>query len=105
MIPVILRSAAERDIEQAVEYYVAEGSPEAALGLIDELEETFRLLSTHPGLGSQRYAELLSIPGLHSRGLRCYPHVVFYLQRQDHVDVWRVLHGKRDIPETLRLVP
>jgi toxin ParE1/3/4 len=23
---------------------------------------------------------------------------VFFVEREDHIDVWRVLHGKRDIP-------
>jgi toxin ParE1/3/4 len=23
---------------------------------------------------------------------------VFYVERPDHMDVWRVLHGQRDIP-------
>jgi toxin ParE1/3/4 len=23
---------------------------------------------------------------------------VFYVERPDHIDVWRVLHGQRDIP-------
>jgi len=30
--------------------------------------------------------------------LKCYPHLVFYVERADHIDVWRVLHGERDIP-------
>jgi hypothetical protein len=38
-----------------------------------------------------------------SRGRRAWPltryrHLVFYVERPDHVDVWRVLHGQRDIP-------
>ncbi|ENO88947.1 plasmid stabilization system [Thauera aminoaromatica S2] len=27
-----------------------------------------------------------------------YPYLVFYVERADHIDVWRVLHGERDIP-------
>ena len=27
-----------------------------------------------------------------------YPHLVFYVERPEHIDVWRVLHGQRDIP-------
>jgi toxin ParE1/3/4 len=32
---------------------------------------------------------------------RC-PYVVFYVERDDHLDVWRVLHARQDIPEWLR---
>jgi toxin ParE1/3/4 len=27
-----------------------------------------------------------------------HPYLVFSLERQDHIDVWRVLHAQRDIP-------
>ena len=27
-----------------------------------------------------------------------YPYVVFYTEGEGHVDIWRVLHGQRDIP-------
>ena len=30
--------------------------------------------------------------------LRRYPYFVFYVEREDHLDVWRVLHAQRDIP-------
>lgn len=29
---------------------------------------------------------------------RAFPYLVFHMPREDHVDVWRVLHGERDIP-------
>lgn len=48
-----------------------------------------------------RYAHELALPGLLYWPLRRYPYLVFYVERDDHVDVWRVLHGVRDIPEWL----
>ena len=44
---------------------------------------------------------MLNIPGLRSWPLTRYPHLVFYMEREDHIDVWRVLHGVRDIPAWL----
>ncbi|CAD6561836.1 hypothetical protein LMG27952_07592 [Paraburkholderia hiiakae] len=40
----------------------------------------------------------LDIPGLRSCPLDHYPHLIFYIERKDHVEVWRVLNGKRDTP-------
>ena len=37
--PVTPRELALRDVEQAVAYYLGEGAPSAALGLIDALEK------------------------------------------------------------------
>jgi hypothetical protein len=34
--------------------------------------------------------------------LQKYPHLIFYVDRSDHIDVWRVLHGQRDIPAWMR---
>jgi toxin ParE1/3/4 len=34
--------------------------------------------------------------------LQKYPHLIFYVERSDHVDVWRMLDGNRDIPAWMR---
>jgi toxin ParE1/3/4 len=58
-------------------------------------------LSPHralPSAGSARYAHELEVPGLRSWQVKGYAYLVFYIERDDYVDVWRVLHGSRDIP-------
>ena len=30
--------------------------------------------------------------------MRRYAHLIFYVEREEHIDVWRVLHEQRDIP-------
>ena len=55
----------------------------------------------HPATGSARYALELNLPGLRSWPLKHYPYLVFYVERADHIDVWRVLHSQRDIPAWL----
>ena len=96
--PVIPRERAARDVHEAIDYYLSEHAPEAALGFIDALKEAYGRISRHPDAGSSRYAGELNLPGLRSWPLNKYPHVGFYLVQRDHVDVWRVLHSKRDIP-------
>jgi toxin ParE1/3/4 len=39
----------------------------------------------------------LNLSGLRSWPLTRYPYLVFYVEHPDHVDVWRVLQGQRDI--------
>jgi toxin ParE1/3/4 len=34
--------------------------------------------------------------------LKGYPYLTFYVERDDHVDVWRILRGSRDIPRLMR---
>ena len=52
----------------------------------------------HPAVGSPRFAFELRLEGLRAWPLRRYPYLVFYVEREDHLDVWRVLHAQRDIP-------
>lgn len=96
--PVVPRDAANRDVREALSYYVAEASEEVALGFIDALERAFAHIGRSPSTGSPRYSHELNLAGLRCWPLKRYPHIVFYVDRSDHVDVWRVLHGERDIP-------
>jgi len=96
--PVRPRESARRDVEAAVDYYVGEAGADVALGFIDALQTAYRSIADHPAAGSPRYANQLGLPGLRSRIVRRYPYLVFYIERDDHIDVWRVLHALRDIP-------
>ena len=71
MKPVVPRARAVEDIEGAVDHLLQEAGEEVALAFI----EGWRM--------------------------RRHPYVVFYLEREDHVDVWRVLRDRRDIPPRL----
>lgn len=99
--PVVLRQQAEQDIRDAVEHYRSEAGQLVALALIDELERVLTRMATHPGTGSSRYAHDLALPGLRFQVLRKYPYLIFYLEQESSIDVWRVLHGHRDIPAWL----
>jgi toxin ParE1/3/4 len=96
--PVIPRVLACRDVDEAIGYYLNESAEEAALGFVDALEQAYTHISRHSGTGSPRYAHELNLPGLRSWPLTRYPYLVFYVERTDHIDVWRVLHAQRDIP-------
>jgi toxin ParE1/3/4 len=96
--PVRPREAARQDVEAAVDYYAREAGADVAIGFIDSLQVAYRFIGDHPAAGSPRYANELGLPGLRSSILKRYPYIVFYVERDDHIDVWRVLHAHRDIP-------
>jgi toxin ParE1/3/4 len=100
--PVVPRQRAQQDVEEAIAYYLGENAPQAALGFIEALEQAYTHIGHHPGTGSPRYAHELNLPGLRVWPLKRYPHLVFYIEGTDHIDVWRVLHGERDIPTWMR---
>ena len=98
---IVARKRAEQDIDEALAFYLAEAGGQVALGFIDALEQCYRRISESPSAGSSRYAHELDLPALKSRTLTGYPYLVFYVQRTDHIDVWRVLHAASDIPAWL----
>lgn len=99
--PVVLRRRADQDIQDGVAFYLEAGGEMSALGFLGALEKAMRHLGRFPSTGSDRYAHELDLPGLRSWPVPHYPWLVFYLDGEDRVDVWRVLDGRRDIPAWL----
>ena len=85
--PVIPRELANRDVDGAVSYYLSEGGHQAALGFIAALEQAYAHVSRHPATGSPRYAHELNLAGLRFWPLTKHPHLVFYIERADRIDV------------------
>lgn len=100
--PVIPRARARQDVDEATDYYLNNDADSAALGFIDALALGYAHIGRKPASGSPRYAHELDLPDLRSWQLKHYPYVVFYVEHQSHIDVWRVLHGSTDIPSWLR---
>ena len=100
--PVVLRERAQRDIDEAIEHYLTEAGPAVGLDFVDALEDTRRQIGERPASGSPRHAHELDIPGLRFRSVGRFPYLVFYVEREADIDVWRVLHGARDVPAWMR---
>ena len=89
-------------MEEAIDFYLREAGDRIALGFSDALNRNYRIMASQPGAGTPRYAHELDLPGLRSQILKGYPYLVFYIELDDHIDVWRVLHAHRDIPAWLQ---
>lgn len=100
--PIVPRERAQRDAEGAIDHYLAEAAIDVAVGFVDELERTYARLSAHSASGSPRHAYELGIAELRSVPVGRYPYLIFYVERPAAVDVWRILHAKRDIPASLQ---
>ncbi len=96
-----LRALAANDIDAAAAYYRNEAGPQIALDFVDALEAAINHLLEHPFTGSLRFGYELEIPELRSWPLQKFPYLIFYVPDGDRIDIWRVLHGRRDIPAYL----
>ena len=100
--PVALRERARRDVDEAAAYYREAAGAAVAEAFIDAVEEVFRQVGERPDSGSPRYAHELDIPGLRFRSTGRFPYLVFYAEGDRTIEIWRVLHGARDIAERMR---
>ena len=99
--PVRLRERAAVDIDHAVDYYLAEADTEVALRFVDAVERAVGQIGRSPHTGSLRFSYELEIPDLRVRPLARFPFLVFYVVGDEFVDVWRILHTRRDIPTAM----
>jgi toxin ParE1/3/4 len=98
---IVQRSLAHLDVEKAVSYYLEVANSAIALEFVDALEAGYDHIGRNPATGSPRYAHEINLPGLRAWPLTKYPYLIFYVEFDQHIDVWRVLHMAIDIPNWL----
>ncbi len=91
-MPVVTQRPRARDDLAEIWDYIADDSEARADAFIDTVNDKFRMLAGHPGMGRLR-DELR--PSLRSFPVGRY--IIFYLPLPDGVDIVRVLHSARDI--------
>ncbi|MDF1485308.1 type II toxin-antitoxin system RelE/ParE family toxin [Ramlibacter sp. H39-3-26] len=99
--PAIRRARASRDGHEAIGYYLEQQAPQTAEAFVLALEQAIAHIRRHPATGSPRYAHALGLAGLRCWPCKRFPYLVFYLERPNHIDIWRILHGQRDIQDSL----
>lgn len=99
--PVELRASAAQDVERITDRYLAEGGELLALRFIAAFERAIVRISRAPLTGTSRFAYELGIPELRALSLSRFPYIVFYVAAVDRVEVWRILHSRRDVPAAM----
>jgi toxin ParE1/3/4 len=99
--PILVRVVAGDDMRNAVGFYEREAGARVASRFADQLVRAFRKISAHPKIGSPRYADQFKFEGLRHRQVHGFPYLIFYAVRGENVEVFRVLHSARDIPQWL----
>lgn len=100
--PVRFRELAATDLEGASAYCRQQVSEQTALEFIDAVQRGIQRISRSPNVGSLHFAYELGIPDLRAWPLQRFPYVVFYVVGKDEIDVWRILHSRRDLPTALQ---
>lgn len=100
--PIVPRLRARQDMASAVRHYRVEAGVVLAERLANSIEAALHALAAHPLAGSLSHGAALAIVGLRSWRVERFPYLIFYMDRADWVEIWRVLHVRRDVETILR---
>jgi toxin ParE1/3/4 len=83
--------------------WIRKESPTAALKFLEAVKLTGNTVSRTPGIGSRRYADITFVSGVRMIKVKGFEkYLLFYLEHENSIDVIRLLHGARNIPDALQ---
>jgi toxin ParE1/3/4 len=100
--PAHVLPQAVSDLRQATAWYRKQSGEALALRWVEAVSAALGHVAAHPRAGASRYAVALNLGGLRFWPVQTFPYLIFYIEREAQVDVWRVLHSQRDVPEWMR---
>ena len=101
MKPAILRPQALRDRLVEVRYYRKEAGTKVAVRLVKPTNTALDQIELDPRIGSPVLGKILGIPGLRTLRVSKFPLLWFYFERDDHLDVVRMLGERQDVAAIL----
>lgn len=94
MSVVNISEDAQGDLREIWEFVSAK-DVEAAMRLLKQITDKFDTLLSFPSAGRGRDDLIVGL-----RSLAVGRYIIFYQPEDDGIEVLRVLHGSRDVPET-----
>lgn len=100
--PVIPRVRAEDDLDSACDHYFMAAGVEVALDFLHDFDRAVDHISRFPETGSPRYGFDPGLSGVRFWPMRKFPFLIFYIETEHQIDVWRVIHGNMDVTAELQ---
>jgi toxin ParE1/3/4 len=99
--PAVLRPQALCDQKGEVRYYRKEGGTRVAVKLANATNAALDQIELDPGIGSPTLGKLLGIPELRTWRVARFPLLWCYFEREDQLDVVRLLGERQNIATIL----
>jgi toxin ParE1/3/4 len=99
--PAVLRPQSLRDQQGEVRYYRKEGGTRVAVKVAKATDDALDQIELEPGMGSPTLGKRLGIPGLRTWRVVKFPLLWCYFEREDNLDVVRLLGERQDIAAIL----
>jgi toxin ParE1/3/4 len=94
---IIIRPKASQDLDDHFSY-IAENNFEAALQFFDSARSTIAQLARMPGIGGLYLVENPCLQGLRKWVVKDFrKYLIFYFERDDAIEVVRILYATQDI--------
>jgi toxin ParE1/3/4 len=85
--------------------YLAIRSPQSADRLLAAIESSIRSLADNPGVGRRWHSPRPALVGMRVTIVSSYRnYLIFFRPTDDSVDVFRVVHGARELPRIIDLI-
>ena len=97
----VLRPLAERDLIDATRWHIGQGGSALGAKAFDAARAALGPIKRMPGVGSPRLGKECGLPGLRQWGVGGFPMSWFYFEREDHLDVVRLLGDRQDTAAVL----
>jgi toxin ParE1/3/4 len=99
--PITITPKASQDLDKHFAY-IAENNVEAALHFFDSARMTIAQLARMPGVGSLYPVNNPRLQGLQKWAVKHYrKYLIFYIVRDDAIEVVRILYATQDISSIL----
>lgn len=85
------------DLVQMASYNAKEGGTALGERAFDAALAALDAVRRRPGMGSPRLGQLCEIPSLRARRVPGFPMQWFYFERDDHLDVVRLIGDRQDV--------
>lgn len=94
---------ADQDIHHVINYYIDLQAAKAGTEFLVAIEKAYKLIGRFPNAGSKRLGISMRLPELRTWSLTKFPYSLIYMCDAQGVDLFRMLHHKRDIPNYLNI--
>ncbi len=99
--PVVPRVSAEDDLDRAYDHYLATAGIDVTIDFLHDFDRAVAHISRFPETGSPRYGFDPGLSGIRFWPMKSFPYLIFYIETEHQIDVWRVIHGRMDISTEL----
>jgi toxin ParE1/3/4 len=100
---IVITPKANQDLEDCFAY-IAQDNPEIALQFFDSTRLTIAQIARMPGIGSIFVTENDRLQGLRKWSVKDFrKYLIFYINRDEIVEIVRILYATRDISSILDL--